>query len=422
MVGLVDCNNFYVSCERLFDLSLLGRPVIVLSNNDGCVISRSNEAKKIGFKMGDTLFESLKLIDKYNVAVYSSNYALYGDLSNRVMTMLGGFVEESEIYSIDESFLSFKGFQNYNLYDYGNKIVKNVSRGTGIPVSLGIAGTKTLAKIANKFAKKHPGYRGVCIIDSEVKREKALKLFEISDVWGIGKGKAAKLEMKGVKTAYDFIRLPEKWVRKNMTIMGERTYKELLGEPCFNIETQPSPKKEICTSRSFGEMISGFAELSEAVANYAESCANKLRDQKAVAASLMVFVHTNHFRSDLQQYSKNIVVKLPIPTADTREIIHYAQMGLKKIFIPGYRYKKAGVIVMDIMDQEYIQMNMFETTDINKSKRLMQVIDDINNKFGHSIQLAVQGTGSAPKWHLRQNNLSQCYTTNINEVLSIKCR
>ena len=346
MVGLVDGNNFYVSCERLFNPSLNSRPVVVLSNNDGCIVARSNEVKKLGIKMGQSFYECQELIRKHNIAVYSSNYALYGDISNRVMTLLGHFVEEYEIYSIDESFLSFKGFQNYNLYEYGETIVKTVRQGTGIPVSLGIGETKTLAKMANKFAKKYPGYRSVCIIDSNAKREKALKLFDISDVWGIGRRQAAKLERRGVKTAYDFIRLPIRWVRKNMTVIGERTYRELLGEPCFDMELMPSSRKQICTSRSFGEMTSQYEVLAEAIANYADSCARKLRQQRSIAISIMVFIHTNHFRTDQPQYAKSIIIKLPVPSSDTREIIHYAQLGLKKIFLPGFQYKKAGVIIM----------------------------------------------------------------------------
>lgn len=422
MVGLADCNNFYVSCERLFNPSLNGHPTIVLTNNDGCVIARSNEAKTLGIKMGQTLFETKELIRKHNIAVFSSNYPLYGDISNRVMTMLGSFVEESEIYSIDESFLSFEGFQNYDLYNYGEKIVKTVGRGTGIPVSLGIAETKTLAKVANKFAKKHPGYRGVCIIDSNEKREKALKLLDVADVWGIGKGKLAKLERRGVKTAYDFIHLPHSWVRKNMTINGERTYQELLGESCFSMEQTPPPRKQICTSRSFGEMTSHFEVLTEAVANYASSCARKLRLQKSVAVSLMVFIHTNHFRTDQPQYSRNIIVKLPVPSSDTREIIHYAQIGLRKIFLPNFLYKKAGVIIIEVANQNCVQLNLFNAKDTGKSDKLMQIIDQINKTYRHSVRLAAQGTDTSAQWHMKQNSLSQCYTTNINEILSIQCR
>ena len=422
MVGLVDGNNFYVSCERLFNPSLNNRPVVVLSNNDGCIVARSNEVKELGIKMGQSLYESQELIEKHNIAVYSSNYALYGDISNRVMTLLGHFVEEYEIYSIDESFLSFKGFQNYNLYEYGETIVRTVRRGTGIPVSLGIGETKNLAKMANKFAKKYPGYRSVCIIDSCAKREKALKLFDISDVWGIGKRQAAKLERHGVRTAYDFIRMPVKWVRKNMTVMGERTYWELLGEPCFDMELMPSSRKQICPSRSFGEMTSQYEVVAEAIANYAGSCARKLRQQRSVAVSIMVFIHTNHFRTDQPQYAKSIIVKLPIPSSDTREIIHYAQLGLKKVFRPGFQYKKAGVIIMEIADQNRVQLNLFKANDTGKSDMLMQAIDRINEKYKHGVRIAAQGNDKAAKWHLRQNNLSQCYTTNISEILSINCR
>lgn len=422
MVGLVDGNNFYVSCERLFNPSLNNRPVVVLSNNDGCIVARSNEVKELGIKMGQSLHESQELIRKHNIAVYSSNYTLYGDISNRVMTLLGHFVEEYEIYSIDESFLSFNGFQNYDLYEYGETIVKTVSRGTGIPVSLGIAETKTLAKVANKFAKKYPAYRSVCIIDSDTKREKALKLFDVSDVWGIGRRQAAKLERRGVKTAYDFTCLPIKWVRKNLTVMGERTYLELLGEPCFDMELMPPSRKQICTSRSFGEMTSRYEVLSEAIANYAGSCARKLRQQSSVAISIMVFIHTNHFRTDQPQYSKSIIVKLPIPSFDTREIIHYAQLGLKKIFLPGFQYKKAGVIIMEIADKNCVQLDLFKTNDTAKSDRLMQAVDRINDKYKHGVRVAAQGYDKSAEWHLKQNNLSQCYTTNINEILSINCR
>lgn len=422
MIGLADCNNFYASCERLFNPSLINRPVVVLSNNDGCIVARSNEAKALGIKMGTPIFKIKDLIREQNIAVFSSNYPLYGDLSNRVMTLLGSFVEEQEIYSIDECFLSFDGFQNYDLNEYGKQIVRTVTKGTGIPISLGIAETKTLAKLANKFAKKYPGYQGVCIIDSEEKREKALKLFAIADVWGIGRQQALKLEKQGVKTAYDFTRLPKEWVRKNMTVTGERTYRELLGEPCIDMEITPPDRKQICTSRSFGKMVSNYEDLYEAIANYASSCAYKLRQQKSVAVTMMVFIHTNHFRTDLPQYAKNIIINLPVPTSDTREIVHYAEFGLKKIFRSGFNYKKAGVIIMEIAKQEHIQMNLFQTTDFNKSDKLMQTIDKLNVKYHKSVQLAAQGTDEKPKWHLRQENLSPCYTTNLNDILVIKCK
>lgn len=422
MIGLADCNNFYASCERLFNPSLIGCPVVVLSNNDGCIVARSNEAKSLGIKMGTPVFQIKDLIHEHNIAVYSSNYPLYADLSNRVMTLLGSFVEEQEIYSIDECFLSFEGFRNYNLYEYGRNIVRTVTKGTGIPISLGIAETKTLAKIASKFAKKYPGFQGVCIIDNEEKREKALKLFDIADVWGIGKRHAAKLEKQGIKTAYDFIQLPIAWVRKNMTVTGERTYKELLGQPCIDMETVSPDRKSICTSRSFGEIISNYEDLAEAVANYASSCAYKLRQQKSVAISLMVFIHTNHFRSDLPQYAKNIIMNLPVPTSDTGEIVRYAEIGLKKIFRSGFSYKKAGVIIMEIANQENIQLNLFKTTDLSKSNKLMQAVDKLNDKYQKSVRLAAQGTDTKPKWHLRQENLSPCYTTNINDILTIRCK
>ena len=322
MYGLVDCNNFYASCERAFNPSLNGKPVIVLSNNDGCVIARSNEAKALGIKMGVPAYQIKDLVKQYDIAVFSPNYILYGDMSARVMSLLADMAPEIEVYSIDEAFLNLAGIKD--LQSLGANIVRKVSRGTGIPVSLGIAQTKTLAKMANKFAKKYPAYNRLCIIDTEEKRIKALKLFEIGDVWGIGRRQAAKLEKQGVKTAFDFTQLPGSWVRKNMTVVGERTWKELRGISCIDMETAPPAKKQICTSRSFGKMVEDIDTISEAIATHASTCAQKLREQKSFAQSLMVFIHTNNFREDLPQYWKNTIVQLPVPTSDTLEIVHYA--------------------------------------------------------------------------------------------------
>lgn len=251
MFGLVDCNNFYASCERVFNPSLNGKPIVVLSNNDGCVIARSNEAKALGIKMGVPAYQIKDLVKKHDIAVFSSNYVLYGDMSGRVMSMLADIAPKIEIYSIDEAFINIDGIQD--LQSLGLKIVNQVTRGTGIPVSVGIAPTKTLAKLANKFAKKHPAYNRLCIINTEEKRIKALQLTDIVDVWGIGRRQAEKLEKQGVKTAYDFTQLPGSWVRKNMTVTGERTWKELRGISCIDMESAPPAKKQICTSRSFGK-------------------------------------------------------------------------------------------------------------------------------------------------------------------------
>ncbi|MBP1616151.1 MAG: dinB 1 [Bacteroidetes bacterium] len=415
MFGLMDCNNFYASCERVFNPDLNRRPVVVLSNNDGCVIARSNEAKTLGIKMGAPAYQLKELVSTHHVAVFSSNYTLYGDMSARVMTILAEQVPEIEIYSIDEAFVNLSGINQ--LQTLGTSIVAKITKGTGIPVSFGIAPTKTLAKMANKFAKKYPAYQRVCIIDTEDKRIKALKLFEIADVWGIGRRSAPKLVKQGVETAYDFTQLSGSWVRKNMSVVGERIWKELRGESCIDMEDVAPAKKQVCTSRSFGKMITDFDTLSEAVSTHASTCASKLREEKTYAASLMVFIHTNNFREDLPQYWKNIVVKLPVPTADTAEIVKYALVGLKSIFMAGYQYKKVGVIITEIT--EGAQLSLFDNIDRKKRDRLMLAIDKINGEHSYKVKLAVQGTGR--EWILKQEFLSKHYTTDINEILTINC-
>ena len=412
----MDCNNFYASCERVFNPSLNGKPVVVLSNNDGCVIARSNEAKALGIEMGVPAYQIKDIIKAHNVAVFSSNYTLYGDMSGRVMSILSELAPEIEVYSIDEAFLNLNGIQDIQLF--GTDIVNKVACGTGIPVSLGIAPTKTLAKVANKFAKKYPSYNRLCIIDTEEKRIRALQLTDINDVWGIGRKKAAKLEKQGVKTAYDFTQLSSAWVRKNMTVVGERTWKELRGISCIDMESAPPAKKQICTSRSFGKMLTDIDTMTEAIATHASTCARKLRQQKSYAMSLMVFIHTNNFREDLPQYWKNTVIHLPVPTNDTLEIVHYALAGLKTIFIQGYQYKKAGVIITEIT--EGAQMGLFDKIDRTKREQLMQTIDQINGKHSQLVKLAIQGSGR--DWKLKQEQLSKRYTTDINEILTINCK
>ena len=418
MIGLIDCNNFYASCERVFRPDLNGKPVIVLSNNDGCVIARSNEAKSLGVKMGVPVFQIKDLIRQHGINVFSTNFALYGDLSARVMYCLSQFVKDIEVYSIDESFLDFNGMKYHNLPEEARKIVYTVKKNIGIPVSIGIAPTKTLAKVANKFAKKFPGYKSVCIIDSEFKRKKALQLTCIEDVWGIGSQLAAKLKLKGVKTAFDFTRLPREWVRKHMTVVGERTWRELRGEPCIELEQEPAPKKQICKSNSFGNMVYEFASLSEAVATFAANCAQKLRSQNGCAASLMVFIHTNNFRPDLPQYYKNCVITLPVPSNSTTEVVHYAIEALKKIYIEGYAYKKAGVIITEIVPASAIQLNLFHGDDFDKQKRLMNVLDKLNTTHNRrNVYIASQGTGKS--WKLHQEHLSRRYTTNWDDIITV---
>lgn len=414
MFGLMDCNNFYASCERVFNPALNGKPIVVLSNNDGCVVARSNEAKQLGIPMGVPAYQIRELVRTHGVHVFSSNYTLYGDMSSRVMSILAEQSPEIEIYSIDEAFVNMDGMAD--LQAVGTNIVTKITKGTGIPVSLGIAPTKTLAKVANKFAKKYPAYHRVCIIDSEEKRIKALQLTAIGDVWGIGRRFTKKLEQQGLHTAYDFSLMPGSWVRKTMTVVGERIWKELRGISCIEMEEAP-PKRQICTSRSFGKMVEDFDTLSEAVSTYASTCAKKLRQQKSYAQSLLVFIHTNGFRDDLPQYWKNATVHLPVPTNDTLEIVSHALNGLRSIYLEGYQYKKAGVIITEITPSA--QLGLFDEVDREKRTRLMAAIDAINGIHGNNVTLAVQGSGR--DWKLKQEQLSKRYTTDLGEIIAINC-
>lgn len=420
MYGLIDCNNFYASCERVFNPALRERAIIILSNNDGCVIARSNEAKAIGIKMGVPAFEIKQLIEKHNVAVFSSNFPLYGDMSARVMAQLSSFTPEAEIYSIDEAFLNLVGFSHLGWKEYGTTITKTVTKNTGIPVSLGIAPTKTLAKVANKFAKKYAGYKNVCVIDSEEKREKALKLTDIGDVWGVGRRYEKMLKQRGILTAWDFTQLHRSWVRKNLTVVGERMWCELGGESCIGMELIPPPKKQIMTSRSFSKMVESQETLIEAVANFASSCAEKLRSQQSCAAALMVFVHTNPFRDDLEQYYRNTIVKLPVASSSTLEIVHYAVEGLKQIYEPGFKYKKAGVMMMELTHENAVQTSLFDNVDRPKHARLMETLDRINANTASNkvVKLAVMGDRS--EWKMRQENLSPCYTTKLSDIIKVR--
>ncbi|HWR95086.1 MAG TPA: Y-family DNA polymerase [Flavobacterium sp.] len=417
MFALIDCNNFYASCERVFRPDLNGKPVVVLSNNDGCVIARSNEAKDVGIPMGAPAFEYENLFKKHQVHVFSANFALYGDMSNRVMTILSEYSPEMEIYSIDECFLKLKGFDLFNLQEYGEQMRYKVTKWTGIPISVGIAPTKALSKIANRIAKKYPEKtQGCYIIDSEEKRIKALKWLKIEDVWGIGRQHTKRLKAQNVFTAFDFTQLSDDWVKRNLAIVGLRLKYDLQGIPTLDLE-EVQPKKNIATTRSFETNYTKFEELAERVSTFASSCAEKLRKQKSCCNSLMVFIHTNGHRKDLPQYSRNIVVKLPYATNSTIELSGFAIQALKKIFKDGYAYKKAGVIVQDFMPENEIQKTLFE----NRNERhipLMKVIDKMNLQFGQQkIRLASQDTKRV--WKMKQEKLSPRYSTNLSDIITI---
>ena len=414
MYALVDGNNFFVSCERVFDSSLDNKPVIVLSNNDGCAIARSNEAKALGIKMGANYFESEQLVKRHNVQVFSTNFVLYADMSMRMKGLLSRFTPDIEDYSIDEAFLDFTGFKTETLRDYCLDMSRTVRQGIGIPVGVGIAPTKTLAKVANRFAKKYPGYEGVAIINTDAKRIKALQLTYIGDVWGIGRRHTERLLSMGVKTAYDFTLLNRSWVRKHMTVVGERTWRELHGQPCIEMETVVPDKQSIMVSRSFGKMIEDFSTIKEAAATYTCMAAAKLRKQKSHAKALMVFLETNRFRNDLPQNNQHTVITMPVATNSSLEILHYVSKALEKIYIPGYKYKKTGVMLMDISSEDAYQMNLWDNIDRTKHKRLMEVLDRTNERYGrNSLKPAILGDGQ--QWKIKQERLSPCYTTRMSD-------
>jgi len=420
MFALIDCNNFYASCERVFQPKLRKQPIVVLSNNDGCVVARSNEAKALGVPMGAPAFEFKDLFEKNNIHVFSSNYALYGDMSNRVMNLLSNISPDIEIYSIDEAFLKFKGFQeNFDLLSYGKQIKKTVTQGTGIPISVGFAPTKALAKVANKIAKKFPSQtESVHLIDSEEKRIKALKWLPVEDIWGIGRQHSKRLKNEGINTAYDFTLMNKFWVQKNLSIVGLRLQNELQGIPCLDLET-PADKKNIATTRSFDANYTDYELIKERVSTFAVACATKLRKQKSCCNALMVFIHTNRHRKDLPQYSRNIVLKLPYPTNSNIELAKFALQGLDKIFKKGFAYKKAGVIVMDFTPENTEQIMLFENSN-PKHKLLMNTIDKINDAIGTTkIKLGSQDIKKT--WKMRQEKLTPHYTTKISEVIKINC-
>lgn len=418
MYALVDCNNFYASCERVFRPDLNGKPIVVLSNNDGCAIARSNEAKALGIPMGAPAYQFEKVFEEKGVYVFSANFALYGDMSHRVMDMLGTFTPDMEIYSIDEAFLSLKGFEHLNLQQYGLTMRKKVLKGTGIPISVGIAPTKALSKVANRIAKKFTDRTGGSyVIDNEEKRIKALKWLAVEDVWGIGRQHAKRLRNVGVNTAFDFTQLPEEWVRRNMAVVGLRLQKELKGEPMLELDV-PQAKKNIATTRSFDSNYTQFEQLKERVSSFAVSCSEKLRKQKSCCNALMVFVHTNRHREDLAQYSRNIVIQLPFPTNSAIELSEFAVQALKQIFREGYAYKKAGVIVMDFTPIQNQQLNIFVNSN-PKHGKLMQAVDHINRLQGpQKVRLATQDMKRI--WKMKQEKLSPRYSTNLRDIITIK--
>ena len=424
LFGLADCNNFYCSCERVFHPNLIGKPVVVLSNNDGCVIARSEESKALGIKMGDVFYQVKEKLEQNEVAVFSSNYNLYGDMSRRVMSLLSRYSPKVDVYSIDEAFLDLSGMgTSEQLTEYCKKMVRHIGKGTGIPISLGVAPTKTLAKMASKFAKKYKGYEGVCLIDTDEKREKALKLFEIGDVWGIGHRSVEKLNYYGIKTAWDLTQKSESWVKRELKVTGLRTWKELRGESCISIEELPH-KKSICTSRSFADQgLNKLADVEETIANFAAQCSRKLREQHTVCNSITIFAYTSRFRQDLPQSYIYQTANLTVPSNDQQELVSMAVKMLRANWKDGdcYFYKKAGVIVWGISRDNAIQTNLFDAVNREKQAALVKAIDAINRKNGHNkIRVAVQGDENG--WQLKREYISKQYTTNLDDVIVLKVK
>lgn len=421
MIALVDCNSFFCSVEKVFHPGLNGKPVCVLSCNDGCIVALTPEAKALGLRRGDPIFKKKDIVQHYGVKLFSTNMYLYAAMSKRVNNILRSAVPHSEVYSIDESFLYLDGLEKYHdLEDYMRGVVEKVRLYTDIPVSVGIAHTKTLAKIGSKFAKQYKGYHSVCMIDNEEKRRKALALFDLSDVWGIGKQTLAKLNYLGIRTPLEFADKKESRVRSHFSKPGWQTWKELNGISCIDT-SEVAQRQTICTSRSFGNLVTDYDALQASVASFAASCANKLRGQHSLTSAVTVFVSSNRFREDLTQYSNGQTRILPMPTSDTIEITQAALSVLKEIYREGISYKKTGVILGDITDASYIQQNLFDEVK-NRPERmqLMKSIDALNHRFGlRKIHLAVEGE-EKQAWHAKSEFRSGNYLSDLKEILTIQ--
>ena len=413
MIGLADCNNFYASCERVFKPSLNNKPVVVLSNNDGCVIARSNESKRLGIKM-EPVFKIKSLIKENNVKVFSTNFSLYGDLSKRVMTTLKSEVKSVEVYSIDEAFLDFSDHLNLDRLIY---IRKKIKKWTGIPISIGVAPTKTLAKVANYMAKKHKE-KGVFILENEDLTKKVLKNFSVQDLWGVGRKYSRKLNQLNIYNALQLRNLNTDWLRKNFSINMVRLQKELKGEVSYSFDPNDSIRKSICTSRSFAKEVRDFNALNEYVSNFAVNCASKLRKQKSYCSKLSLFLMTNRFKSNAKQYYPSITLEFLTPTNDNLEIVTMANRALKSIYSPNFIYKKAGVILHDTVLKKDIQMSLFDQIDRKKRKKLMCSIDYLNNILGkNKVRVASQGVKE--NLDFKRRNLSPSYTTKYSDILTI---
>ncbi|MCS6293365.1 MAG: Y-family DNA polymerase [Nitrospira sp.] len=407
--ALVDCNNFYASCERVFNPRLEGKPIVVLSNNDGCVVARSNEAKALGIAMGVPEFQIRSLLQAHQVQVFSSNYTLYGDMSQRVMETLEQFCPDLEVYSIDEAFLSLSGFTSRDLTEYGRTIRTTVKRWTGLPVSVGIAETKTLAKIANRVAKRTPDTNGVFDLLACSDRDALLGRVPVEDVWGIGRNLTRLLNQHGIMTALQLREADDQWIRKHLGIVGLRLVMELRGISCLDLEECPAPRQSLTCSRAFGQLISTLADMEEAVSSYTSRVAEKLRRERLAATVMTVCLTTNEFKEG-PQYSNALTLKLSVATDSTSDLIRSALQGIRTIYREGYRYKKAGVILTGLVPVSQIQTDLFDYQDREKSKRLMSALDAINHRWGADT-LHYASSGISKAWKTQFQYRSPAYTT-----------
>ena len=418
-IALVDCNNFYISCERVFDPKLEGRPVVVLSNNDGCAVARSNEAKELGVKMAEPWFKMKDIAARHGIIALSSNYALYGDMSARVMSILSTFSPKQEIYSIDECFLDLDGFDPESLVAYGQSIRKTIKQHVGIPVCVGIASTKTLAKLANHCAKKrYAGKDGVCDFGrySTTQISKLFATIPVGDIWGVGRKISAKLIAMKMETVEDLRTANPSRMRQQFSIVLERTIKELNGISCIELDEAGTPRQQIMVSRSFGQEVSNFDDLSESVAYFATSAAEKMRKDGSVAASLCVFIQTNPFKEKSPQYNRSVVVPMGEPTGDTVKLVTAAILGLTAIYRDGFSYKKSCVMLMGLQPKDAIQSSLFDdVAEKDKSNKLMGVMDSINRRMGKG-SMAIAASGTQQRWAMRRDSKSPNYTTDWDEL------
>jgi DNA polymerase V len=424
---LVDCNNFFVSCERVFNPSLYYKPVVVLSSGDACIISRSNEAKALGIAMGMPAYKYKDLFAQHNVLVYSANFALYGDMSRRIMQTLSEFAAEMEIYSVDEAFLHVSEYNfpiqysnKYYYIGYGHHLKTIINQRIGIPISIGIGSTKTLAKVAIEFAKKVPAYDGVFDIEVHADKNEFLKKIEVKDIWGVGWRFAKKLQKIGAQTAYDFMQLDDTWIRKNMSINGLKTAHELRGIVCFDLQENAQESRDsICVSRLFGHKLDALGPIKEALATYVSTAARKLRNQQSVARMLSVFLVTNKYH-DPYNFFWSTECELSMPTAYTPTLIQAAQACLDRIYKPGFLYKKVGVILYDLVPSDCLQLNTYEQPPhIDKQNKVMKTIDVMNSRWGRE-RVFFAAAGTERQWMMKQSKKSPCFTTNWHELYTIE--